>query len=64
MKGCDSKNEKYIRVCTDFWNHNRAFPKDGFWLPNIYMMVNMIDGYEMYSLMDNFSGYKKNQDHT
>ena len=54
-----SKHEKSIRVCTDFCNLNLACPKDDFSLPNIDMIVDMTVGYEMYSLMDGFSGYNK-----
>ena len=52
-----SKHDKSIYVCTNFQNLNLAFPKDDFPLPNIDMIVNMMVGYEMYSLMDSFSGY-------
>lgn len=52
-----SKHDKSIRVCTDFRDLNKAFPKDGFPLPNINMIVDMIASYEMYSLMEGFSGY-------
>ena len=38
---------------------NRACPKDDFPLPNIDMIVDMTVGYEMYSLMDGFSGYNQ-----
>ena len=49
-----SKHDKSIRVCTDFRDLNLACPKDDFPLPNIDMIVDMIVGYEMYSLMDGF----------
>ena len=54
-----SKNDKSIRVCTDFRDLNLACPKDDFPLPNIDMIVDMTAGYEMYSLMDGFSGYNQ-----
>ena len=54
-----SKHEKSIRVCTNFCYLNLACPKDDFLLPNIDMIVDMMAGYEMYSLMDGFSGYNQ-----
>jgi hypothetical protein len=54
-----SKHDKSIRVCTDFRDLNLACPKDDFPLPNIDMIVDMTVGYEMYSLMDGFSGYNQ-----
>lgn len=46
-------------MCTDFRDVNRACPKDDFPLPNIDMIVDMTAGFEMYSLMDGFSGYNQ-----
>lgn len=54
-----SKVDKSIRVCTNFTDLNKACPKDDFPLPNIDMIVDMTAGYEMYSLMDRFSGYNQ-----
>ena len=54
-----SKHNKSIRVCTNFYDLNLACPKDDFLLPNIDTIVHMIEGYEMYSLVDGFSGYKQ-----
>ena len=54
-----SKHDKSIHVCTNFWDLNLAFLKDDFPLPNIDMIVDMTAGYEMYSLMDGFSGYNQ-----
>ena len=54
-----SKHDKSIRVCTNFWDLNLACPKDDFPLPNIDMIMDMTAGYEMYSLMDGFSGYNQ-----
>ncbi|KAH9326277.1 hypothetical protein KI387_006455, partial [Taxus chinensis] len=44
-----------IRVCTDFKDINKAYPKDDFPPPNIDMIVDSTAGYEMLSLMDSFS---------
>ena len=54
-----SKHEKSIQVCTNFRDLKKACPKDDFPRPNIDMIVDMIAGYEMYSLMDGFSGYNQ-----
>ena len=54
-----SKHDKSIRVYIDFWDLNLACLKDDFPLPNIDMIVDMIVGYEMYSLMDGFSSYNQ-----
>ena len=54
-----SKHEKSIWVCTNFRDLNKECPKDDFPLPNIDMIVDMTTGYEMYSLMDGFSGYNQ-----
>ena len=54
-----AKHDKSIRVCTNFRDLNKACSKDDFSLPNINMIVDMTAGYEMYSLMDRFSGYNQ-----
>lgn len=54
-----SKNDKSIRVCTNFCDLNLACRKDDFPLPNTDMIVDMMVGYEIYSLMDGFSSYNK-----
>ena len=54
-----SKYDKSICVCTNFWDLNLACPKDKFPLPNIDMIVDMTTSYEMYLLMDGFSGYNQ-----
>ena len=54
-----SEHDKSIKVCIDFRDLNLACPKNDFPLPNIDMIVDMIVGYEMYSLMDRFSSYNQ-----
>ena len=49
-----SKHDKYICVCTDLKDLNKACLEDDFLLPNIDMIVEMTMDYEMYSLMDGF----------
>lgn len=53
------KADKSIRFFTELRDLNKACLKDGFPLPNIDMIVDMTAGYEMYSLMDGFSGYNQ-----
>ncbi|KAH9306737.1 hypothetical protein KI387_011141, partial [Taxus chinensis] len=51
------KNPIDIKICTDFRDINKSFPKEDFPLPNIDMIFDSMAGYEMISLMDGFSGY-------
>ena len=48
-----------IKIYTDFRDLNKACPKDDFPLPNIDMIVDLIDGHEILFLMDGFSGYNQ-----
>lgn len=48
-----------IRICTNFRDLNKAFPKDDFSLPNIDMIMDLTAGHELLSLMDGFSGYNQ-----
>jgi hypothetical protein len=48
-----------IRICTDFKDLNKAFPKDDFPLPNINMIVDLTTSHELLSLMDGFSRYNQ-----
>ena len=52
-----SKKNGSIRICIDFWDLNKAWPKDDFPLPNIYTIVDLTSCHPMFSLMDGFSGY-------
>ena len=45
------------RVCIDFTNLNKAYPKDSFPLPQINMSVDATTGHELLSFMDTYSGY-------
>jgi len=51
-------NEK-IRICTDFKDLNKAYPKDDISLLNIDTLVDTITGHKMLSLMDAFYGYNQ-----
>lgn len=48
-----------IRICTDFRDLNKTFPKDDSPFPNIKMIVDLTVGHEMVSFMDDFSGYNQ-----
>ncbi|WZZ89070.1 hypothetical protein YC2023_117649 [Brassica napus] len=52
------KNGKW-RVCIDFTDLNKAFPKDSFPLPHIDRLVEATAGHELLSFMDAFSGYNR-----
>jgi hypothetical protein len=53
------KKEGKNRVCVDFWNLNRASPKDDFPLPHIDVLVDNAARSSTYSFMDGFSGYNQ-----
>ncbi|XP_013624188.1 PREDICTED: uncharacterized protein LOC106330226 [Brassica oleracea var. oleracea] len=52
------KNGKW-RVCFDFTDLNKAYPKDSYPLPNIDHLVESTSGNEMLTFMDAFSGYNQ-----
>ena len=45
------------RLCIDFTDINRAFPKDSFPLPRIDLIVDATAGHELLSFMDAFFSY-------
>ena len=47
------------RLCIDFIDINKAYPKDSFPLPRIDLIVDTIAGHELLSFMDAFSGYNQ-----
>ena len=47
------------RMCVDFTDLNKAYPKDSFPLPRIDTLVDSTSGYELLSFMDAFSGYNQ-----
>ena len=46
-----------IRVCIDFRDLNRAFPKDDFPTPYIDQIIDNCAGSVIFSFMDGFYGY-------
>ena len=51
-------NEKW-RMCVDFTNLNKAYPKDSYMLPRIDQLVDSIAEHKLLSFMDAFSGYNQ-----
>ena len=45
------------RMCVDFTDLNKTYPKDSFPLPRIDALVDSTSRYELLSFMDAFSGY-------
>ena len=51
-------NDKW-RLCIDFTDINKAFPKDSFPLPRIDLIVDATASHELLSFMDAFLGYNQ-----
>lgn len=45
------------RICQDYINMNKAFPKDSFPLPRINQLVDAIADHELLSFIDAYFGY-------
>ena len=54
-----SKKDGKVRMCVDFWDLNKASPKDDFSLPHIDILVDNITGHALLSFMDGFSRYNQ-----
>ena len=52
------KNGKW-RVCIDFMDLNKSYPKDPFPLPHIDKLVDATAGHQLISFMDAFYGYNQ-----
>ena len=48
-----------IRLCVDFRNLNHASDKDNYPVPPMEQILQMVSGYELFSLLDRFSGYNQ-----
>ena len=46
-------------MCIDYWDLNRASPKDNFPLPHIDILVDNTTNFALFSFMDGFSGYNQ-----
>ena len=53
------KKDGKVRMCMDYWDLNRASPKDNFPLPHIDVLVDNTTNFALFSLMDRFSGYNQ-----
>ena len=53
------KKDDKVRMCVDYWDLNRASPKDNFPLPHIDTLGDNIDKHSLFSFMDGFSGYNQ-----
>jgi hypothetical protein len=51
------KKNGQIRICVDFRDLNKAFPKDDFPIPISEILIDSTMGYEIFSFMDGFSAY-------
>ena len=53
------KKDGRVRICVDYRDLNKAFPKDDFSLPHIDVLINNVSTCAMYSFRDGFSGYNQ-----
>ena len=53
------KNSGKWRMCVDFTDLNRAYPKDSYLLPRIDTLVDSTARHELLSFMDTFSAYNQ-----
>ena len=53
------KANKKWRMCVDFTNLNKAYPKDSYPLPSIDSLVDSASGCRLLSFLDAFSGYNQ-----
>jgi hypothetical protein len=53
------KNTGKLRMCVDFTDLNKAYPKDSFPLPRIDQLVNLTVGHKLLTFIDAFSGYNQ-----
>ena len=47
------------RMCVDFTDLNKAYPKDSYLLPRIDQLVDSMASHKLLSFMDAFSGYNQ-----
>jgi len=53
------KKDGKVRICVDYWDLNRASPKDNFPLPHINILMDNTTNFALFSFMDGFSGYNQ-----
>ena len=54
-----TKKDRKGRMCVDFRDLKKAYPKDNFPLPHIDVLVDNTAGSALISFMDGFSGYNQ-----
>ncbi|XP_070019967.1 uncharacterized protein [Nicotiana sylvestris] len=54
-----SRKDGKVKVYVDYWDLNRASPKDDFLLPNIQILIDNYAKHELQSFVDIFAGYHK-----
>jgi Reverse transcriptase (RNA-dependent DNA polymerase) len=53
------KKNGQIRICVDFRDLNKAYPKDDFPPPVTEIIIDHTSSYEVFSFMDGYAGYKQ-----
>ena len=53
------KKDGKVRMCVDYWDLNRASPKDNFSLPHIDTLVDNTAKHSLFSFMDGFLDYNQ-----
>jgi hypothetical protein len=53
------KKSGEIRLCVDFINLNQASDKDNYHVPPMEYILHLVSGSQMFSLLDEFSGYNQ-----
>ena len=53
------KKSREIRLCADFRNLNRTSDKDNYPIPPMEHILQMVSGFELFSLLDGFLGYNQ-----
>jgi len=53
------KKDGRVRMCVDFWDLNKACPKEDFPLPVTEVIIDHTSSYEVFSFMDGSSGYNQ-----
>jgi hypothetical protein len=55
----EKKNMDKIRICVDFWNLNRAMPKDEYLMPIADALINNASDNKIISFLDDNAGYNQ-----
>ena len=53
------KKDRKVQMYVDYWDLNRANPKDNFPLPHIDVLMDNTTSFALFSFMDGFSGYNQ-----